>query len=86
MPSESRCSACAHVPAKSWPRIVRSWYIETVGGAEFGPYHDELEAHADAVFRRIECGFGEYAVHTRTELDGAPTLDNIRTRLSFEIG
>ena len=86
LPGESRCSACAHVPPKSWPRLVRSWFIETVGGCEFGPYHDEIEAHADAVFRRIERRFGEYAVYARTELDGTPDLDDIRTRLSFEIG
>ena len=86
MPGESRCAACAHVPPKSWPRLIRSWFIETVGGCEFGPYHNELEAHADAVMRRIERRFGEYAVYARTELDGAPDLDDIRTRLSFEIG
>ena len=86
MPGESRCSDCAHVPPKSWPRLVRSRFIETVGGCEFGPYHDELEAHADAVIRRIERRFGEYAVYARTELDGTPDLDGIRTRLSFEIG
>ena len=86
LPGESGCSACAHVPPKSWPRLVRSWFIETVGGSEFGPYHDELEAHGDAVIRRIERRFGEYAVYARTELDGTPDLDDIRTRLSFEIG
>ena len=68
------------------PRLIRSWYIETVGGSEFGPYGDELEAHADAVMRRIERRFGAYAVYARTELDGTPDLDDIRTRLSFEIG
>ena len=73
MPGESRCSACAHQPPKSWPRLIRAWYIETVGGCEFGPYGDEIEAHADAVY-------------ARTELDGTPDLDDIRTRLSFEIG
>ena len=36
--------------------------------------------------RRIERNFGEYAVYARTELDGTPDLDDIRTRLSFEIG
>ena len=86
MAGESRCSDCAHTPPKSWPRLIRSWYIETVGGSEFGPYLDELEAHADAAMRRIERRFGEYAVYARTELDGAPDLDDIRTRLSFEIG
>ena len=86
MPGESRCSACAHMPPKAWPPLIRAWYIETVGGCEFGPYLDELEAHADAVMRRIERDFGEYAVYARTELDGTPDLDDIRTRLSFEIG
>ena len=45
-----------------------------------------MEAHADAVMRRIERDFGEYAVYARTELDGTPDLDDIRTRRSFEIG
>ena len=36
--------------------------------------------------RRIERCCGEYAVYARTELDGAPDLDDLRTRLSFEIG
>ena len=53
---------------------------------EFGPYGDEIEAHADAAMRRIEPRFGEYAVYARTVLDGTPDLDDIRTRLSFEIG
>ena len=71
--------------------LIRAWYIETVGGCEFGPYGDEIEAHADAVMRRIERPampgeFGEYAVYARTELDGTPDLDDIRTRRSFEIG
>ncbi len=86
MPGESRCSDCAHTPPKSWPRLIRAWYIETVGGFEFGPYGDELEAHADAVMRRIERNLGEYAVYARTELDGTPDLDDLRTRMSFEIG
>ena len=86
MAGESRCSDCAHEPAKPWPRLIRSWCIETVGGSEFGPYRDELEAHADAVFRDVERRFGEYVVYARTELDGAPDLDDIRTRLSFELG
>ena len=86
MVGESRCPDCAHVPPKSWPRLIRSWFIETVGGCEFGPYHDELEAHADAAIRRVERRFGEYAVYARTELDGALVLDDIRTRLSFENG
>ena len=75
---------CATRTASAKP--IRAWYIETVGGCEFGPYLDELEAHADAVMRRIERNFGEYAVYARTELDGAPNLDDIRSRLSFEIG
>ena len=36
--------------------------------------------------RRIERNFGEYAVYARTELDGTPDLDDLRTRRSFEIG
>ena len=83
---ESRCSDCAHEPVKPWPRLMRSWCIETVGGSEFGPYRDELEAHADAVFRDVQRRFGEYVVYARTELDGAPDLDDVRTRLSFELG
>jgi len=59
MPGESRCSDCAHTPPKSWPRLIRSRYIETVGGCEFGPYLDELEARADAAMRRIERRLGE---------------------------
>ena len=86
MPAESRCSACAYTPPKAWPWRIRAWYIETVGRCEFGPYGDEIEAHADAVMRRVEPRFGEYAVHARTELEGAPDLDDLRTRLSFEIG
>ena len=86
MAGESRCSDCAHEPPKSWPRLVRSWCIETVGGSEFGPYHDELEALADAVFRDVERRFGEYVVYARTEIDGAPDLDDVRSRMSFEIG
>ena len=46
-----------------------------VGGYEFGPHGDELEAHADAVMRRIAPRCGEYAVYARTALDGAPDLD-----------
>ena len=36
--------------------------------------------------RRTEPRFGEYAVYDRTELEGAPDLDDRPTRLSFEIG
>ena len=91
MPGESRCEPCGkqrltHPESKPWPRILRSWYIETFGGCEFGPYRDEIEAHGDAVFRRIGRRYGEYVVYARIEVDGTPDLDELRTPLSFEIG
>ena len=91
MPGESRCKPCgrkrsSELASLPWPRIFRSWYIETFGGYEFGPYRNELEAHGDAVFRHIEHRYGEYVVYARIELDGTPDLDDLRSPLSFEIG
>ena len=91
MPGESRCGPCGQrrsteLASLPWPRIRKTWHIETFGGYEFGPYRDEIEAHGDAAMRRVERRYGGYVVYARTELAGTPDLGELRTLLSFEIG
>ena len=91
VPGRSRCDPCDRQASrdgapKPWPRIMRSWYIETFGGYEFGPYPNELEAHGDAVMRHIAHRYGDYEVYGRVDLDGTPDLNDLRTPKSYELG
>ena len=59
-----------HPESRPWPRILRSWYIETFGGYQFAPDRDELEAHGDAG--------GRVAVRSRAPRPSVPQPSVLR--------
>ena len=72
--------------AEESPKSVRSWCTEIVGGFEFGRTSTNTKPMPTRSSVDVVQHSDEYVVYACTEIDGAPDLDSVRTRRSFEIG